>query len=435
MQRSVSGASKRVLMIAYHFPPAAGSSGIQRTLRFVQHLLRFGWQPTVLSAATCAYERTSEDLLAEVPAEIEVMRGAALDASRHLALAGRYPGFLARPDRWATWWLGGVCTGLLALRRQRYDLLWSTFPIATAHRIGASLQRRSGLPWVADFRDPMAQDGYPEEPALWRSYKRVEEMTVHRAARSVFTTPSALEHYRALYGPQVSAERFALIENGYDESSFADAAVPPAPLNPGKLTLLHSGTVYPSERDPTRLFDALAELRSRGLVNATGFSLRLRASEHDAIIRQLASERGVGDLIELLPPMPYRDAMIEMQAADALLLMQASNCNAQVPAKLYEYLRARRPILALTDPAGDTARVLRDSGVDLIAPLDDAASIGRLIRRFVDVQRRSAGAIGVASDEAIAAASRESRAAQLAALFDSVCAEGAAPRGAASVKR
>src|SRR5207344_2703688 len=96
-------AMKKVLLIAYHFPPLAGSSGIQRTLRFAQQLPDFGWQPIVLTAHPRAYERVSADLAAEVPPGLTVHRAFALDAARHLALRGRYFGSMARPDRWASW--------------------------------------------------------------------------------------------------------------------------------------------------------------------------------------------------------------------------------------------------------------------------------------------------------------------------------------------
>lgn len=91
---------RRVLMIAYHFPPLAGSSGIQRTLRFVQQLPAHGWQPLVLSAHPRAYERTSEDLLADVPPGCTVRRAQAFDTARHFAWRGRYIASMARPDRW-----------------------------------------------------------------------------------------------------------------------------------------------------------------------------------------------------------------------------------------------------------------------------------------------------------------------------------------------
>src|SRR4051794_35891220 len=83
---------KRVLMVAFHFPPSAGSSGIQRTLRFVQHLPALGWEPVVLTAHPRAHERTSNDLMDEVPSGVKVVRAFALDAARHLSIRGRYPG-------------------------------------------------------------------------------------------------------------------------------------------------------------------------------------------------------------------------------------------------------------------------------------------------------------------------------------------------------
>ncbi|MGH8802466.1 MAG: hypothetical protein ACREX6_09285, partial [Casimicrobiaceae bacterium] len=156
--RRSTTAMKRVLMIAYHFPPLAGSSGIQRTLRFVRHLPEFGWEPVILTTMIGAYERTSPDLDADVPAGLIVERAFAFDAARHLALAGRYPGPLARPDRWMTWRWDAVRRGMDLVRRLRPEAIWSTYPIATAHVIGAALERRTGLPWIADFRDPMAQD-------------------------------------------------------------------------------------------------------------------------------------------------------------------------------------------------------------------------------------------------------------------------------------
>src|SRR4051812_32426823 len=127
---------KRILLIAYHFPPLRGSSGIQRTLRFARYLPEFGWQPAVLTATPGAYPEVAPASIAEIPAGVPVHRALALDTARHLALAGRYPGFLARPDRWKSWWLSAVPAGLALVRRFAPDALWSTYPIATAHAIG-----------------------------------------------------------------------------------------------------------------------------------------------------------------------------------------------------------------------------------------------------------------------------------------------------------
>ena len=377
---------KRLLMIAYHFPPLAGSSGIQRTLRFARQLPHFGWDPLVLTAHPRAYERLSDDQLQDVSESTVVERAFALDASRHLSLRGRYPGFTARPDRWISWWLGAVPKGLAMLRKYRPDAIWSTYPIATAHRIGHTLQRLSGLPWIADFRDPMAQQGYPADPKTWRSFRAIEEAALRNAACSVFVTPGAARMYRERY-PALSQDRIAVIENGYDEESFQGLDGPAArraPLVPGALTLLHSGIVYPSERDPTHFFQALRRMLDEGRLGTDELRVRLRASAHEPHLRKLAARHGVDQLVELAPPLPYRDALQEMMRADGLLVLQASNCNEQVPAKLYEYLRCERPVLGLTDPAGDTAALLRKAGLPHIARLDSAEDIALQLRRFLD---------------------------------------------------
>ncbi|MCU0257137.1 MAG: hypothetical protein MUF60_10355, partial [Vicinamibacterales bacterium] len=88
---------KRVLCIAYHFPPVRVSSGIQRTLKFATHLREQGWEPMILTVHPRAYEVTSPDQLAEIPPGMVVSRAFALDAGRHLAVAGRYPQWLALP--------------------------------------------------------------------------------------------------------------------------------------------------------------------------------------------------------------------------------------------------------------------------------------------------------------------------------------------------
>jgi glycosyltransferase involved in cell wall biosynthesis len=409
---------KTVLMVAYHFPPLAGSSGIQRTLRFVQHLPALGWKPVVLTADPRAYERTSPDLLDDVPEGTVVRRAFALDTARHLNIQGRYMGWMARPDRWISWRFDAVRQGLQLIKEFKPDAIWSTYPIATAHVIAQQLHQKTGLPWVADFRDPMAQDGYPADPITWRSYQRIEQEAVEQASRSVFTTPGAAQMYRERY-PQ-AASRITVLENGYDEESFAHApAVATRPLTDDQpVVLLHSGIVYPSERDPTQLFQALQRLKASGGLTARQLQIRFRASAHDDMLAQLASQYGVQDFIELSPAVPYREALSEMLSVDALLVMQASNCNAQIPAKIYEYLRAGRPILGLTDPAGDTAGVLRGAGLEAMARIDSADEIAALLPRFVADVR--AQAVRLPDPLAVQSASRQGRSQAFAALLGGV---------------
>jgi glycosyltransferase involved in cell wall biosynthesis len=411
---------KRALMIAFHFPPQAASSGIQRTLSFSKHLGRHGWEPMVVSAHPRAYEAQNPSQLASVPPELVVRRVFALDTKRHLGFRGRYTELLAMPDRWISWWLGAVPAGLALVRSHRPQVIWSTFPVATAHLIGLALHRLSGLPWVADFRDPMLQPTYPESRLARRVYGWIERQAITRCQFAVFTTHSAMQSYRTRF-PRLSPDKFVVIENGYDEEGFAGAAPGVSAARPdGRLTLVHSGVLYDTGRDPSCFLQAIAELKQRGAVDAARLRVVLRAPGNVPQMDALVERHGVADIVEVASPVPYREALREMLDADGLLVFQGAQFNAQVPAKVYEYFRARKPILGLVDRAGETAQVLRAGGFDCLAPIDQSDQIAAVLVRFLDQVRR--GQAHVAGDALIAASSRAGRACELANVFERACA-------------
>jgi glycosyltransferase involved in cell wall biosynthesis len=415
--------TKRALLIAFHFPPQAASSGIQRTLSFAKHLGKYGWEPMVLSAHPRAYSVKNPSQLASVPPELVVRRVFALDAKHHLGIKGRYPGWLALPDRWVSWWLGAVPAGLSLVRRYRPEVIWSTFPLATAHLIGLTLQRLTGLPWVADFRDPMIQPAYPA-PRLQRAlYGWIEKRTIERCTLAVFTTHSALNSYRERF-PHLPAAKFTVIENGYDEDGFDPAAVPPAGTR--RVTLIHSGVLYQSGRDPSAFLAAIARLKAEGRASADTLRVILRAPGDVKEIAELAARHGVDDIVESAPAIPYREALREMLGADGLLVFQGTPFNTQIPAKIYEYFRARKPIMGLVDTGGETARVLRAAGFLSLADMDKADAIAPVLSAFID--DIAAGRAYVASDELVASSSRVHRAGQLAGVLnDAAFGSAAAP--------
>ncbi len=371
-------------MVAYHFPPHAGSSGIQRTLRFARTLPRYGWDPVILSVAPFAYEQTSDALLADLPADVPIYRPWALDAKRHLSLFGRYPGLFARPDRWRSWWLPGVAAGLAATWRHRPEVIWSTFPIATAHRIGATLAGLTDLPWVADLRDPMAHDGYPQDAKLWTAYQKVERRVFATARAVVTVTPGCAAYYANRYPD--AAGRIHVIRNAHAPT---DPGPPVARTDndggsDGRITLLHSGIVYPWERDPTALLQAIARLLAHDPRLDERLRVIFRAPGDESWLRAKVAAAGVQTVVEVAPPLAYRAALEEMRRASALLLLQADNCNLQIPAKLYEYAYSGRPVLTLSDPAGETWREATRLQLGPCARLDEPVAIAALIKGVLD---------------------------------------------------
>lgn len=382
---------KKLLLIAYHFPPFQGSTGIHRTLAFSRYLADYGWDVTVLTAHPRAYPNVSEQDASAVPSHVRVVRAFALDTQRHLSIFGRYPSALAVPDRWQSWIAGGVMSGSRIIRDWAPDAMMSTYPIASAHVIGARLQRRFGLPWIADLRDPMLQEAYPADPRLRSAYAEVEDSIRRQASCVTVTTEGTADLYRERFRDR--SEGFVqLIPNGFDEESFRHLTVqgPRAQSDEHrKVRFLHSGLLYPKERNPNDFFAALAELKAEGALNPTDVEFAFRGSGNEDAYNRRIEELRLGDLVKLLPSIPYADALREMNDADACMLLQASNCNQQIPAKVYEYLYCRKPIFALTDPVGDTGRLLRSLGICPVTPLDDKAQIKIALPRFIQQLREA----------------------------------------------
>ena len=369
-------------MVAYHLPPFKGSSGVQRTLRFVQYLPEFGWKPVLLAPHERAYPACAPESAVDIPSTVPIKRAFALDIARHVAIRGAYPTWLALPDRYNTWLLGDVPAGLSLIRRYRPKAIWTTYPVATAHLIGYALHKLSGLPWVADFRDPMLYEAWPEEPLLRRAHGWVERLVAANAAKIVCVTPGALQLYQTRYS-ETNANKVVLIPNGYDETSFAGIVRSPARQG-GPRKLVHSGLLEPEDRDPTAFFEALRDLKASGSVSRERLQVVLRGSGFDGRYRAQIETLGLSDIVSLQPFVAYREALREIVDADGLLLFQGPTCNRQIPAKAYEYLRAGTPILSISDPLGDTAKLLSQVPQCSAAVFGDAQQIAAALTAFLN---------------------------------------------------
>jgi glycosyltransferase involved in cell wall biosynthesis len=374
----------KVLMVAFHYPPFQGGSGVHRTLKFSRYLPEQGWQPIILSAHPRAYSQLGDEQLREIPPDVIVERAFGLDTARDLSIGGRYSRFMALPDQWASWWIGAVCSGLRLIRRHRPNVLWTTYPIATAHLIGLTLHRLTGLPWIADFRDSMTEENYPRDIWSRRCYRWIERKAVRHAARMVFTAASTRQMYLRRYAG-LSPERVVLIPNGYDEADFQNLIVSTSEesSNGGPTRLLHAGLIYTDDRDPTTFFNSLAILKRQQLISSKTLNIDLRASGSEAYYEKMIRQLAIEDIVHLRPPLPHHEAIQDCADSDALLVFQAASCNHQIPAKAYEYLRLGKPILALTPQEGDTAALLKETGGATVVDLADEKSIVSVLPQFV----------------------------------------------------
>jgi hypothetical protein len=413
---------KRILMIAFHFPPASMGSGHLRTLGFVRYLPEQGWEPTVLSAHPAAFPRVDAGNVKLIPDDCQVHRALALDVQRQLSIRGKYPGFLAQPDRWSTWRLAAVWKGLRLIRQRKMDVIWSTYPIMSAHCIAHTLSRMTGLPWIADFRDPVSSSVEAGNPFSVSSQNRWERKVLNRADRVVFTTPGAMRRYAENYPRTFRGNRMAVIPNGYDEAVFSSLLSPSARAPDEPLRFIHSGILYSDGRDPLPFFSALANLKAAGELSAGDISVVLRASGSEGRYQEEIRRRGLEQMVMLAPPIPNRDALQEQADADALLLFQGSKFDHQIPAKVYEYLRIGRPIFGLIGKGGDTDALLREAGGAKLVALDDIPGIERGMLEFIRALRDQRAP--VANESVVKAYSRAQGAANLAGLLDEVAVQG-----------
>jgi glycosyltransferase involved in cell wall biosynthesis len=377
--------AKNILMVAFQFPPMSGSSALLRVVKFCRYLPELGWMPTVVTANPRMYDEVNEQQLRLIPPGTAVIRAFGLDTKRHLSFFGRYPRLMALPDAWVTWSFGAIPAALRVMRRKRIDVLFTTFPVATATWIGLVLHWLTRKTWVLDLRDPMTEDDYPRNKTTWRLWRWLESQAVRRASLILFTARSAIRMYRERY-PELTEEKCLLLPNGYDEEDFAGlpAAVPSGWEATRPVQLLHSGIVYPEERDPRSFFRALARLKKAGKVSGKTLCVNFRAPGFEQIYAPEIQALGLTDIVKLLPRIPYAQALEEYSQADALLLMQAAYCDRQVPAKTYEYFRVGKPIFALVNETGDTAAVLRQVGGATTTNLDDEEGICATLPRFIE---------------------------------------------------
>lgn len=405
---------KKCLLIAFHYPPCRTSSGYLRTEKFVRYLPEFGWSPEVLTAKNSAYGDGSE--AGNDSSGAIVHRTLAFDAQRALSINGKYFECLTLPDRWWSWFLTAVWRGLKLLRRSEYHIIWSTYPTPTALLVGFALKRLSGCPWVVDLRDPMIDEVHPCGRLKRAIYRRIEALAVKSSDALVVTTPGAQELYLKRY-PEIDGQTIHCIGNGFDEADFqALERTRERVQSHDKIQLVHSGTLYPLERNPLPFLNALAQLKQNGLLSDLSFEVVLRASGHDDWLRQEIVSRGLSGWVQLAPAIDYQLALREMLEADGLLLFQADNCQAQIPAKLYEYLRSGNPIFALVDAAGDTANLLRQAGSSFQVDLMDEQAIAKQLVRFIETL--VAGKTEVPDKGWVSELSRRQRARQLSNLFD-----------------
>ena len=395
---------KKVLVISYYFPPSGGA-GVQRCLKFVKYLPQFGWQPIVLTARNADYPAYDESLLTELPPNLPVYRskiiepyqlyraltgknaGEALDiatlskdAAQSRKLTERFSGFIRSnlfiPDARMLWRRYAVREGMKIIAREKPDVIFSTAPPYTCHLIARDLQRKSGLPWLCDFRDSWIGwvSAAKRTGIAARVELRLENSVLKNASRILTVNPGIQEHLLSRHS-KLSDERWYSLPNGYDAADFQNLA--PLPKSE-KLILTYAGSLY-GKRYPESLFQALLALAETDDRWVKYFEFRIVGRVGRSVLKKMEHPK-LKAMIRHVPYVPHRENIRHLLASDMLLLI-VDNAPANrfiVPGKVYEYLGAGKPILTLA-PEGDTTRLIRDLRAGFIAGFDDTRAIRKIL--------------------------------------------------------
>ena len=373
---------KTLLMIAFEFPPSNGAS-VPRIESFYRYLKQWGWKVVVLTASSTAYQRIDNSY--QDGKDDLVYRAMALDVHKQLSFKGKYFSFMERPDRWGLTWIpSSLILGTRLLKKYKPDVIWSSSPIPSAHHIAGKLAKKANIPWVADYRDPFHYMHGSDGPELDKVQSEIDRYTLLKADKIIFATKQVKAMYIDKYSNIISGKSY-VIENGFDESNFkklSENTSEASPFKPEKFSLYYSGVLYANGRDPVPVFDTIGQLYSEGRITAENFELVFQGAGSGTEFVETLDELGISQLVKFLEPVSFIQALSNMMACNALLLIQDERFNTQIPGKLYEYLRTQKPLLVKSPADSATSKLAEQyEGVIRFYEPDEAkAAIEKLIK-------------------------------------------------------
>jgi len=411
-----------------------------------RYLGEFGWQVHVLTVDPVYHATLDESLLEELPDDVKIhraredqgllgkLRPAVLPATAASAAAGRSqaeggghpsrkdgvqasPSLGQRvkrsvfqllkkakraaliPDDQILWYPAATKMGLEIIREYGIDALFSTSGPYTNHLVARYLKRKTGLPWIADFRDPWTQNMHRSGIRIREWLEERMERAVHRDANITLTvTHSFARNFNEKFGASIS--RLEVIHNGYDPADYEELQhVERDPKDAGKCVIMYAGIFY-QERNPRLLLEAVEQLIDEGVIDRRKLVLRFAGvfdypgySDNIDAVRRLE----LTDVVDIVGNLPHKQALAAMKRSDILLLVgdTAPGSGDYIPGKLYEYLAIGHPILALSLP-GESTHIIEKFKLGIVADPMSLSEIKQAVRQLYEdwLQQQAADAAG-----------------------------------------
>ena len=435
---------KRVLIISYYWPPTGGS-GVQRWVKFAKYLPSEGWQPVIYTPENPEQLAVDESLAAEVPEVAEIVKtriiepyelykkllrrsGHSKEAVEVNPVNAQNKSFLQKAAMWVRGnlfrpdprclWIGPSVRFLKKyLKEHPVDLIVSTGPPQSMHMIGLRLSRETGLPWIADFRDPWTKIFYFKHlsmtPATEKWHKKMEKMVLDEASAVVAVSPLVQQEFQAMTDTPVE-----LITNGFDECDFPAEPCTDAYGGTSKeFTVTHTG-LFAADGNPTVLWDVLAEKCKADETFRKLLRIKLIGKTDDQIFKAL-KDRGLEESLINMGYQTHSVAVDQQRQASVLILplRKEPEYRAVLPGKLFEYLASQRPILGIGQPDGAMAMIVNETRTGTVIDWNDKEGIRQYIEQCWE--RHLEGRLS--SDGAdLSRFTRRSLTRRMAGLFDNI---------------
>nr|HID59939.1 hypothetical protein [Desulfobacterales bacterium] len=440
---------KKVLMIAYYYPPLGGV-GTLRTIKFAKYLPKFGWHPIILTPETGVCSITCDKGEGDIDG-VEIVRTGYFDIFSFLrrfqkgeasvarenfgaleskGLKRKLSAFLQKslnewvafPDSRIGWYPYAMRRGIERIGRGDMSIIFSTSAPETAHLIAYSLKQRTGIPWVADLRDLWTQHhGYQRTRLRLRLEKVLEKKVLSNANALITVSDPWARRLRSTVSKVFNGNVFT-ITNGFDPDDFSQRTS----RSNGKFIITYVGTLYLPNQDLTLLFKVLNQLCEKGHVDVRKVEIRFYGSKVEAV-NHLWKKSLVGKSVKIFDNVSHEECAAVQKDSTALLLLdwQQPEEKGVLPAKLFEYLGARRPILCISTHKTVVTDLLKRTNAGVVVKNEEEmrAVLLRWYREFIETGEVKYHGI----ESEIMKHTRENKTRQLVEVFEKVCSHAACP--------
>lgn len=375
---------KKALVITYYWPPAGGS-GVQRWLKFVKYFRDFGIEPIIYTVDNANYPIMDNSLGNDIPKEIEILKQPIWEPNNLLSFFGKKknesagflnpnPNFMGKiaqyiranyfiPDARKFWVKPSVNYLKKYLLNNEIDVIITTGPPHSVHLIGLQLKKELNIKWISDFRDPWTEIDYFHQLPLTKKsiqkHHKLEQEVIKFSDAVIVVGKTMKENY------EVFQKNIFVVTNGFDGEIAEGAKLD------SNFTITHIGLMN-ADRNPRMLWEVLSEIKKENSEFALDFQLKL-IGKVDPSIKNDILNFGLANNVQLIDYVSHNE-VVEYQKKSQVLLLIVNNVPSSkgiITGKIFEYLMAKRPVMAIAPKNGDLAEIINNSNAGSVIEFND----------------------------------------------------------------